>query len=257
MKPTESNFDKVRRTTIDKWLSLSGHQKKTFWDLHKQYPEKHLLDHIESHFKLDDDTIKDDIKQTNSIRVKIYSNKNAIKYEEKDTALKERIEQIEEDIVEKHEEIAKLKKEKSQLNLRLNELRSEVTNTIKESAKIEKEFLLHQIECVKINADLNAKIKILEDKVKENTMKIEQLEKITEDLRKELKIKESEIMEIRLELKDKTIQLRDKDVEILTIQNQMRKMQDNHQSEIKRLEENYRNLQICHEKQVLLNANNK
>lgn len=236
MKPTESNFLKIKSTTIDKWKDLSGHQKKAFWDLHKQYPEKHLLDHIEIFFNLDDDSVKNDIKRTNSNRVKTYIIKNGIRNEEENISLKEKVKQIEYDSMEKNKQIDKLKKEKKQLNLILSELKSKVTDIEKESAKSGRDLLLHQIECVKNNNELNSEIKKLKDQVKEITMKIKQLEYKVEDLESKLK---------------------DRDLNIEKMKHQIETLRTEYEEKIQRLQDDYRNLQICHERQVQLNANNK
>jgi chromosome segregation ATPase len=63
MKGTVLNFNKVREVTVEEWEPLSGYKKREYWDLHKEYPEEHLLDDVEFELELDDEKVELDAKR--------------------------------------------------------------------------------------------------------------------------------------------------------------------------------------------------
>ena len=70
MKGTDTNFDKVRETTVESWKELSKHKKLAYWELHREYPKEHLLDDVESELELDDKKVKLVAKKTEAERVR-------------------------------------------------------------------------------------------------------------------------------------------------------------------------------------------
>lgn len=75
MKPSPSNFIKIRNYTLDEWKGFSAYKKKTYWDLHVSYPEENLLTHIQNGLNITDDDIDVIVKKDNLEKKRAYKSK--------------------------------------------------------------------------------------------------------------------------------------------------------------------------------------
>jgi chromosome segregation ATPase len=98
MKGTELNFKKVRSVKIGEWGKLTSYQKKSYWELHKEYPERHLLDHLVNKLGLDDKKVIQESKETNNammrdrrVKEKEVNDISSIIYHDEDSIIEKRI----------------------------------------------------------------------------------------------------------------------------------------------------------------------
>jgi SMC interacting uncharacterized protein involved in chromosome segregation len=137
MKATESNFEKIRSVTVREWSLLTPYKKSTYWKMHKEYPDEHLLDYIESELNLDDKKVKQESSKSNSNRIKYEEIKKAeIQKREK---AQEKIAKLKNNLFIKDEEI-------SYLNDYIEKIESKVSEMKKQVKDVKKKFTEYQLE---------------------------------------------------------------------------------------------------------------
>jgi chromosome segregation ATPase len=161
MKGTESNFSKVRSTSSDEWEELSPYKKLSYWELHCEYPEEHLLDEVELELELDDEKVKLSAKVAHSKQVN-----KILKKKESPQMIIERLKRESKENRNKHNS------EKKVLEDQIKEIEKNHQLEIKEIKKRTKE----------VENNHNKDMRDIKKKMKE-------IERINENLKKELSMR--------------------------------------------------------------------
>jgi chromosome segregation ATPase len=185
MGEKDANFTNVITVTADEWEKLSSYSKP-YSELHREYPEEHLLYKVKKESKPNDEKTKLPVKNTNSKKVN-----EATKKKESPEAMIERLKEELEDALEDNEGY---EKECKSLERRISELESRPTS--KKFNKLKKKLeasLQDRKEDKERIANLDNQVIRLFDINKESTDS-------NKNLREEIKI-----MKIKLEVSESMI----------------------------------------------------
>lgn len=215
MKPTESNFKKLLTLRPEQWYKLSPYQKRSHWQLHLDYPDRHLLDHLEIELALDTEKVyiksREEENQHKREKYQKYNNEESIQFKDKILSCEATIiENTKKMIVlqENHEkEIERLKKFGIKARKEIGKNCESIENHKKMIKEIQKE-----------NIKLSTQVEMLQERNKEiqnqiDTLKIEKDNQIntlrTENIREILQLKEeySRLNEVNKKLAQKVADL--------------------------------------------------